>query len=163
MLFYVELLPDVGEFLVGLRYVITRALTCLLMFVSAFMSFVLFFYYYLQETKPSSNFIDKFYITFELFLNVYNTPKSCTTTFIWLHIPFVFIVSIFLINYLIAVFSLHFSIFWDNRKTIILLTKLDRYLTVRNRVHTPLKWANNSLVRFRIFRKPKFSFKVVKF
>lgn len=127
ILYFVQLMPSVGHFVIIIQHMFKDFFHFLLIFILLFLPFPQIFFRILNESSPCVEIPDIplfYYNTIIIMLNMVNfssmlekvrDPTGLAVT----HLLFVFVVAVLLINFLVALFSNSVSIVTSNKRVIV--------------------------------------------
>ncbi len=160
LLYFLEMIgPKFGIYAISIQRMIGVLAQFLVIFFLLFFSFEYALYRVYNESgvcqKGYSNFLDSFYTTFIVMLNMVNITgdlEHIDAVVVVLHVLYVFIIVILLLNYLIALMSDRHSEVMSHGKLLLKIQQVSGALLVERRVGVlfPLLFA----LRQRQFLKP---------
>ena len=137
VLYFVQILPSIGHFVISIQRMIWVLFHFIVVFGLTFLPFPHAFYRLLQgkDGCPNHNFSSNvpitYYNTFTVLLNMVdftqfesNLSRGDYIVLLCLHISYVFILSILLINFLIALLSTSVAEIHEHRTVVMILQKL---------------------------------------
>jgi hypothetical protein len=139
-LYFLQLVPGIGKFVIGFQRMMMACFQFLSVFLTIFSSFAFAFKHLLRLDCTKSTFtgdMQAFYNTFLMMLNMVNLNEyKIKTLYVAqvLHVAFIIIVTILLVNFLIALMSSKHSEMTEYGDFIFRLYRLDVAVTVERRL-----------------------------
>lgn len=138
LLFFVQLLPSIGHFVIVVQRMLQDMFNFTLIFIFFFVPFTHAFYRYLTFDCAAST-LDVYYETFTIMLNMADTRAYMLQTsdplvFMLLHMLYVFIVAILLVNFLVALMSNSVAEVANNRQAIITIQRISVVLQLEDKL-----------------------------
>ncbi len=145
-LYFIQILPSVGYFVISIERMIRDLVQFICVFVIFHFSFTYAFIKLLDVSARTgecpvhfSSMTESFYGTFMIMLNMINLRKynsADNTSLYTLHVLYVFMAAILLINFLVATFSSSYSEVSLNKHVISRIQALSLATVVENRIPT---------------------------